>query len=137
MRLLMLACAVATLPLGGCMKADETFASGENQRGRYAGVGLYLAGRMWEQMARATQPSNAAAAKLQDDEHVIVVVDSKTGEVRQCGDLSGFCISMNPWEGALPASQRTPMALTKHASDLDREAQAASEAQAAASSARR
>jgi hypothetical protein len=68
--------------------------------------------------AAATDP---AAAKLEDDEHIIVVMDSHTGEVRQCGDHSGYCVAMNPWAGD-GSRMRLPVKLTKHAADLDAEA---------------
>ena len=60
---------------------------------------------------------DAAMARLEDDEHIIVVLDSHTGEVRQCGDHSGFCVSMNPWTGT-GAQVALPAKLTKHAADL-------------------
>jgi len=60
-----------------------------------------------------------AAAKLADDEHVIVVLDSHTGEIRQCGDHSGFCVAMNPWTSTAAAS--APVKLVKHAADLNAE----------------
>lgn len=95
--------------------------------GRYAGIGTYDTGRLWAEMAGAVAPSDPAAANLQDDEHVIVVIDSHTGEIRQCGDYSGFCITMNPWTGQ---GSRTgaPVKLNKHAADLAAEDEAAAEA---------
>jgi len=54
--------------------------------GRYLGAAVYSPGRMWTQIARAGAPADAAAATLKDDEQVIVVVDSATGELRQCGN---------------------------------------------------
>ena len=98
--------------------------------GRYAGIGTYDAGRLWGEMAGATASTDAAAANLRDDEHVIVVIDSHTGEVRQCGDHSGFCVAMNPWS-ASGSRIDAPVKLEKHAADLaaEDEAEAAIPAQ--------
>ncbi|MEO6360922.1 MAG: hypothetical protein ABIO43_10160 [Sphingomicrobium sp.] len=65
-------------------------------------------------------------AKLEDDENVIVVIDSQTGEVRQCGDHSGFCVTMTPWAAQGPRTA-APVKLKKHAADLDAEDQAKAE----------
>lgn len=73
---------------------------------------------MWSQMATANSSKDAAAAKLADDEQVIVVLDSKTGELRQCGNLTGYCVSMNPWAQPLTQSQTAPIHLLKHAEEL-------------------
>lgn len=116
--------ALACLALTGCQKKAEAAASnlfGSSPRGRYLGVAVYAPGRMWEQVVRAGAPTDTAAATLKDDEQVIVVVDSATGEVRQCGNLSGFCIAMNPW--STPAAA-VPSALLKHAQQLEDEAAA-------------
>lgn len=111
----------ACLALSGCQKPGESSGSpfGSSPRGRYLGVAVYAPGRMWEQIARTNAPTDPAAATLKDDDQVIVVVDSATGEIRQCGALSGFCTKMNPWTG--PGA---PTALLKHAQQLD-EARAA------------
>ena len=112
--------------LCGCGGADTMSGSGAKSPGRYSGIGTYDAGRLWAQMAGVQAPSDPAAAKLEDDEHVIVVIDSHTGEVRQCGDYSGVCVVMNPWTG--PGARNTaPVKLTKHAADLAAEAQATAE----------
>ena|SRR5438128_659854 len=95
--------------------------AGPRSPGRYAGIGTFDAGRLWQQMKGTLNSQDAAAAKLADDEHVIVVLDSHTGEIRQCGDHSGFCVAMNPWAaGGTP--EATPVRLTKHAAELDAEA---------------
>ena len=104
----------------GCNRSPEAGANGSRSPGRFAGIGVFDAGRLWAEMTGSPSQPDAAAARLQDDEHVIVVLDSHTGEVRQCGDHTGFCVSMNPWTGtgtqvALPAN------LAKHASDLAKE----------------
>ncbi len=56
-----------------------------------AGRGL-AADQLW---IRAL-PKVAGKAGLADDEQVIVVVDSDTGEIRQCGALSGYCVGLRP-----------------------------------------
>ena len=118
-----LAVALVALTLVACSRPAGEAATGEGGRGRYAGAGVYPAGRMWSQMAGVAASKDAAAARLGDDEQVIVVVDSHTGEVRQCGALSGYCVRMNPW--AAPAGA-APITLAKHADQVDREAAAES-----------
>ena len=110
--------------LSGCDQQGAVSGAGPKSQGRYAGIGTYDAGRLWGQMAGIEAPSDDAAAKLEDDEHIIVVVDSHTGEVRQCGDYSGVCVAMNPWAGQ---GSRNPVKLKKHAADLAAEEQAAVE----------
>jgi hypothetical protein len=119
--------ALACLALGGCEKPSETPSAmfGASPRGRYLGVAVYAPGRMWRQVARSGAPANAAAATLQDDEQVIIVVDSATGELRQCGNLSGFCIAMDPWSKSAASASGAPTALLKHAQQLDEEEAAA------------
>ncbi|MFT4254136.1 MAG: hypothetical protein QM608_16835 [Caulobacter sp.] len=109
--------------VGGLLAACSPSPSSKSGSGtgRYAGIGVFDTGRLWAQMVRENAPSEPEKARIDDDEHVIVVVDTHTGEVRQCGDLSGYCISMNPWNGAKPPA---PVKLAKHAVDLDAEAQA-------------
>jgi hypothetical protein len=105
--------------MAGCNQQAASSA-GPKSPGRYAGIGTFDAGRLWQQMKGAPNSQDTAAAKLADDEHVIVVLDSHTGEIRQCGDHSGFCVAMNPWAGGTP--EAVPVKLTKHAADLDSEA---------------
>jgi hypothetical protein len=119
-------CALSALLLAACQRTDLASPDGLRRSGRYAGVGLYPAGRMWRELRQAAQ--DPAAAQLQDDEQVIVVVDSRTGVLRQCGNLSGYCVAMDPWSA--PAA-RAPAALAKHAEQLDREAAEAMAAQEA------
>ena len=104
--------------LGGCGEQARDTAP-QTSRGRYAGIGTYPVGTLWSRMALAAQPKDDAAARTEDDSQIIVVVDSVTGEVRQCGDLSGYCIGMNPWTGALGSA--APARLTVHAAALARE----------------
>lgn len=108
--------------LSGCGREGAMSGPGPKSEGRYAGIGTFDAGRLWEQMASATAPTDPAMAKLEDDEHVIVVIDSHTGEVRQCGDHSGFCVTMDPW-AAQGSRSAAPVKLKKHAADLDAEVQ--------------
>ena len=97
--------------LAGCGGRAESGA-GPRHGGRYLGIGIYPAGAMWQRLAGAARSDDGAAATLRDDEQVIVVVDSRTGEIRQCGNLSGHCIRMNPWAGQ-PGAVR----LTGHRAD--------------------
>lgn len=105
--------AVGALTLAGCHRMVDGTAA---HQGRYLGVGVYPAGAMWAQIAAPTA-GDPRAAGLKDDEQVIVLVDSQTGEVRQCGALSGYCVRLDPW--ARPAAQATPVALTRHAPEAN------------------
>jgi hypothetical protein len=122
---------MAACVLSGCNQAEDAAVSGQKNPGRYAGIGTYDAGRLWAEMAGVEAPSDPAAARLADDEHVIVVIDSHTGEVRQCGDYSGVCVAMNPWTGQ-GARTVAPVKLGKHAADLAAEDEAAVEEPATA-----
>ena len=109
--LLVIACALA-----GCNQ-HEASSAGPKSPGRYAGIGTFDAGQLWQEMKGASTSQDKSAASLADDEHVIVVLDSHTGEIRQCGDHTGFCVAMNPWTaGARTAA--TPVTLAQHAADL-------------------
>ena len=114
--------AFAAVSLAACQKAGGPVEAGNASRGRYAGVGIYAPGAMWAQLARPVARRDAAAARLDDDEQVIVVVDTRTGEVRQCGNLSGHCLAMDPWSRSASV-QPAPASLLKHAHDLAREAE--------------
>ena len=117
MRTALIGVSIVCCLLAGCNRSPEPSAAGPRSPGRYAGIGVFDAGRLWGEMTGAASSSDPAAAKLQDDEHIIVVLDSHTGEVRQCGDHSGYCVSMNPWAGGgSPAA--LPAKLSKHAADL-------------------
>ncbi|MBS0295816.1 MAG: hypothetical protein JSR45_05845 [Proteobacteria bacterium] len=110
-----LAClALATLILGACHSKDGGWSPlGNSSRGRYLGVGIYRPEKAWSRLADANVGNGAAAgARTADDQAVIVLVDSVTGEVRACGDLSGYCIGMNPWRKDLAKSQMTPVILS-------------------------
>ena len=137
-----LATGLIFLALAGCAKkeaapAAEAFGpfSSPGQRGRYVAVGLYTPGDLWEQLrpavsAQSVQPAvvDPQAASLNDDEQVVVVMDSKTGELRQCGNLSGHCIGFNPWAKPLGVEQKAPVKLVKTAQQLKAEVMAAQEA---------
>lgn len=106
--------------LAGCGQTESADRALQKEQGRYAGIGTFPAGRLWSEMAVATKPTDPEAAILQDDENIIVVIDSHSGEVRQCGDHSGFCVRMNPWTGA-GTRAAAPVKLKKHAADLQKE----------------
>jgi len=109
--------------LSGCGDAAEVAPSTSKTSGRYAGIGTYDAGRLWAEMEGSEASPEPKMARLEDDEHVIVVIDSHTGEVRQCGDYSGFCVTMNPWTGQ-GSRTHAPVRLGKHAADLAAEDEA-------------
>jgi hypothetical protein len=79
--------------------------------GRYEGIGIGPAGDAWRKLADAPKSTDAKQANLGDDDYLIVVTDSQTGEVRECGDRSGFCIRLDPWRGTAPT---VPLAVTEH-----------------------
>ena len=115
---------MVVVAVGGCKKnaASDTGwfgLSSDQGHGRYAGIGIYSPGPEWAKMIAAQQPQDTPAARLVDDSAVIVVVDSHTGEVRGCGDMTGYCVGMNPWKAPLPASQLAPVSLTDHAKASD------------------
>jgi hypothetical protein len=119
MRLSILSVLLVGCALAGCGQQTSVSGPGPSKSpGRYSGIGTYPTGRLWQQAAEAADPSDAAIAKLGDDENVIVVIDSHTGEVRQCGDHSGFCVTMNPW-AAQGGRTSAPVKLHKHAADLE------------------
>ncbi len=128
--------------LAGCKKqeaAENGFDGGSAQGGRYLGVGIYSADELWEQLVQKAPPKDAPpkdpqAALIADDTEVIISVDSRTGEIRQCGNYSGHCIRSNPWKSDAAAA---PAALAKHAAELERdreerEQEAAAQARAGA-----
>jgi len=120
---------VAGLSLGGCHKVgSRTEDDTKPHHGRYTGIGIYQADKMWSEIAGADKPKDKAAATTEDDQNVIVVVDGETGEIRQCGNLSGYCVGMNPWNHALSGKQTAPLGLDKHAAELSNEASNVTEA---------
>jgi hypothetical protein len=109
--------ALAIGSLGGCKPAATN--SLWNQispppHGRYVGVGIYNPGKQWTRMVTAQEPTDDGSAQPIDDQVVLVVTDSATGEIRACGDLTGYCIGMNPWTRPLLAAQVSPIRLTSH-----------------------
>ena len=100
--------------LAGCGRGQAVDASGE-AHGRYAGVGLYSPTRAWSRLAANQAPKTPTTATPLDDQVIIVVEDSRTGELRACGDLTGYCIGMNPWKTALAGAQLAPLNMTQHA----------------------
>jgi hypothetical protein len=117
-RLLLAGLALTVLGLTACARPAEV--SPASHHGRYVGIGIYPTGDLWDRMVTAAPPPNAdpEAARLSDDQQVIVVVDSDTGEIRQCGNFSGYCVGSNPWTKALVSQQQQPVALSAHAVDL-------------------
>jgi hypothetical protein len=108
------------LTIAGCNKSMAVDADGTASRGRYSGIGTFPADPLWHQRTDLT-PQDESKARLADDSQIIIVVDTQTGEVRQCGNNSGQCVRMNPWSKDAAASS-LPAALKKHAADLDAEA---------------
>ncbi len=105
---------LAGLALAGCKKLAEPFEPSPGH-GRYAGIGIYAPGAGWTKMTAAQQTKTTPAAQPIDDNAIIVVVDSITGEVRSCGNMTGYCIGMNPWKVQFAAGQIAPVPLTEHA----------------------
>jgi hypothetical protein len=119
---------LAALALCGCHRRafDQP---GNAGHGRYVGVGHYAPGPAWARVVHPDQSNDPARARLADDDQIIVVMDSDSGEIRQCGNLSGVCVSLSPWSRPVAASQVAPVELTKHA---DQAGQAAQDANTAA-----
>jgi len=126
MRAWLLLLAFSAASLGGCQKKEEVFGgtSPDRGRGRYAGVGHFPPGEMWRQIVRSKSSDDPQAAKPVDDEQVIIVVDTSTGQLRQCGNLSGFCVGLNPWSRPLASAEVAPLPVAKHADELAAEREA-------------
>ena len=86
-----------------------------SKHGRYAAVGIYQPGDGWTKVIADQQTPGAQAAQQVLDQAVIVVADSQTGEVRACGDMTGYCVGINPWKAKLTAAQIAPIRLTNAA----------------------
>jgi hypothetical protein len=125
MRLWIITCAaVATICVSGCEKKAPDAAAADAastgwdpfgvHHGRYVGLGIYSPQEPWTKMAGAAQSKDNPAARPIDDQAIFVVVDSATGELRACGDLTGYCIGMNPWKKPLTPAQIAPIILTEH-----------------------
>jgi len=118
-----LACAaVGSFGLASCNASADQPAS--MPHGRYLGIGVFSAGQLWSKIVVRGAAADASSATTADDEHVIVVVDSQTGEVRECGDYSGVCASLNPWTKAVAPEHLMPVKLSKHAAELAAEQRA-------------
>jgi hypothetical protein len=89
-------------------------ADDSEHHGRYVGIGIYSPGTPWTKVVAAQQAKQTAASAAIDDQAIIVVTDSNTGEIRACGDLTGYCVGMNPWNKALVSTQMAPINLTEH-----------------------
>jgi hypothetical protein len=113
-----MALVTAAAILGGCDRVSPERAPHGPGQGRYLGVGIYDAGTLWQEQANAEPPKDPKAATLADDSEIVVVVDSATGAIRQCGNFSGRCLSLNPWRGPAGAA---PASFVRHAADLARE----------------
>ena len=107
--------------LAGCGGSPASpWALGDfGRHGRYVGVGIYGPGRQWTRMVAAQQPVGETAARPIDDQAIIVMSDTDTGELRACGDLTGYCIGMNPWKRPLTPAQIAPIELTTHVKSDD------------------
>ncbi len=121
MRLVAALTVMALLPaLAGCGEDPAVSGPPHSRDGRYIGIGVFKAGDLWRHMIVTTPPGTSAAATIDDDDQLIAVVDSKTGEVRQCGNFSGYCISINPWANPVATA---PASLKRHLADLRRDAE--------------
>jgi hypothetical protein len=100
--------------LCGCNRAPTASPFTAGGRGPYASVGIYSPGRQWTRLIANQQAKDPDVARPVDDQVVIVVQNSATGEVRACGDLTGYCIGMNPWKATLLSAQISPVKLTRH-----------------------
>ena len=114
-------CALVTLALTGCDRHGDIDAPGHHASARYEGIGIYPADELWSRLAANDVNKDQTRALRADDGQIIVVVDSRTGEIRQCGNFSGYCVMMNPWSGQLGGERSAPLSLSKHAEDLARE----------------
>ena len=129
MKALSLAVLATALCLSACERpapaaaATDAFGSiGSDGHARFSGAGIYPTSRMWEQIVGVEASKSPAASRLKDDSQIIVVVDTRTGEIRQCGNMSGVCVGMNPWSKPLTPAQSAPVPVLKHEEDFQREA---------------
>ena len=102
--------------LSACKQADDAFGISKRSQGHYTGIGIYNAGVLWGKMVLRPEAKDLKKAQIQDDEHIIVVMDTHTGEVRQCGDHSAYCVTMAPW-AAGRAILSLPANLSAHNED--------------------
>lgn len=112
----LLTTAICVVALSACTKKEETTTETTTTTdGRYVGIGTYSPSGLWSRIVGTPAPEDKTIATAADDDQIIIVVDTKTGEIRQCGNMSGHCIGMNPWTKALAAEQQIPVALTERA----------------------
>ena len=134
----LLAIAVCSVGLAGCQRGavwgGALWGGANGTRGRYVGVGIYTPTAEWRMLIGKEQPSSPAAAQRQDDQVILVTADSTTGELRACGDLSGYCVGFNPWKAPLGALQTAPVPVATHGLGNSTVANTADSAAAAASS---
>ena len=107
------ALSLAALGLWGCSRSGLG-ADQPGGRGAYTGVGIYGPSRQWTKLIANQQFKDPEAARAIDDQVIIVVQNSVTGEVRACGDLTGYCIGMNPWTAPLLGARVAPVRLSEH-----------------------
>ncbi len=93
--------------LGACSRRME---GPPQAQGHYAGVGVFAAGRAWPALS-AGAGARPDVAGLADDETIVAVTDTRTGEIRECGALSGVCVGFNPW--LRPAGAGAPAPLNR------------------------
>ena len=107
--------------LCACSRPQTVGGSPAGDGGRYAGFGVYAADEGWRRLAGpepvSDKPADGApaAATIKDDDVVLVTIDTHSGEVRQCGAVSGYCVAMNPW--SRPPGQSAPAMLRPATTD--------------------
>ena len=111
--------------IGGCSSEPAMTGPAAKGQGRFTGIGIYNTDRLWPEVVGSSANADTATAKLSDDSQIIVVVDGRTGEIRQCGNYSGFCVTMSPWSNGR-VFVTAPANLKRHATDLAAEDEAAS-----------
>ena len=82
-----------------------------SRHGRYSAVGIYQPGESWSKMIVDQRTPGDTSPQPLDDQAIIVLADSQSGEVRACGDMTGYCVGMNPWKAALTGAQIAPIRL--------------------------
>jgi hypothetical protein len=109
----LLAIVIGAPSLGGC-RQGAVWPNARAAHGRYVGVGIYTPTAEWRQLIGKQPSSSPGAAQRQDDQVILVTADSTTGELRACGDLSGYCVGFNPWKQPLIATQTSPVPVAAH-----------------------
>lgn len=83
--------------LAACNR-EAVESAAHHRGGRYEGIGVATPGEAWSRIADAPKSGSDKLATLRDDDYVVFVTDTQTGEVRECGNRSGFCIRIRPWD---------------------------------------